>query len=487
METYADALPETLPLWLAGRPMPVEADVPVLKVRDKTSGQVATRVRRAGPAEVEAAIAAAYAARSACAAVPAWRRARALNHVAQRLEAQAERFARVLVVEAGKPIRDARGEVGRALDTLRVAAQEATRLEGSYHPLDIAQRSEGYRSVTQRVPVGAVALITPFNFPLNLAAHKVGPAVAAGCPFVLKPASHTPVTALLLGALFAETDLPPGAFSVLPCSPADVTPLVEDPRIALLSFTGSPQVGWDLKARCGRKKVALELGGNAGCIVDAGADLDRVVDRLIMGAFYQSGQSCISVQRLLVHTSLHAALRTRLVEAAAALKAGDPHAEDTFLGPLITEAEAIRVERWVDEAVALGARVLCGGRRDGAFYAATVLENVPRNASVSCKEVFGPVVTLEPFDDFRAAVDVVNDSDFGLQAGVFTPDLGNALYAWDHLEVGGVIIDDVPSFRVDSMPYGGVKDSGLGREGVRFALEEMTELRLLVLRSPAAR
>ncbi|MBL8975032.1 MAG: aldehyde dehydrogenase family protein, partial [Myxococcales bacterium] len=382
----------------------------------------------------------------------------------------------------GKPIKDSRGEVVRLIDTFRVAAEESTRIVGEVLPLDISPRAAGYRGQWKRVPIGPVSLISPFNFPLNLAAHKVAPAIAAGCPFVLKPASLTPVGALLIGEVLAETELPKGSWSILPCPREGAEQLTTDERFKLLSFTGSGEVGWALKAKAGKKKVVLELGGNAACIVDAGADLDVVVPRLVFGAFYQSGQSCISVQRILVHRSLYPALRERLVAAAKLQKLGDPRDEATALGPMISEKEALRVEKWVNEAVAAGATLLCGGTREGVMIPATLLEGVPSELPVCADEVFGPVAILEVFDEFEEAIAAVNASKFGLQAGVFTNDLRRAYQAWDELEVGGVVIGDVPSWRVDHMPYGGVKESGLGREGVRFAIEDMTEIRLMVLK-----
>jgi acyl-CoA reductase-like NAD-dependent aldehyde dehydrogenase len=334
----------------------------------------------------------------------------------------------------------------------------------------------------KRVPIGPCSFITPFNFPLNLAAHKIAPALAVGCPFVLKPASLTPIGALLIGEVLAETDLPQGAFSILPCRRDGAELFTVDERLKLLSFTGSPEVGWDLKARAGKKKVVLELGGNAAVLVDADADLKDAVARIVFGAFYQSGQSCIAVQRILVHASVYDALRDQLVVATRALKMGDPKDEANFIGPMISEAEAVRVETWIRAAESRGARLLCGGGREGAMLEATLLEKVPKDALISCKEAFGPVAILSRFDDFDAALAEINDSVYGLQAGVFTRDLYKMQRAWDELEVGGVIIGDVPSWRVDHMPYGGVKDSGLGREGVRFAMEDMTEVRMLVVR-----
>jgi acyl-CoA reductase-like NAD-dependent aldehyde dehydrogenase len=358
------------------------------------------------------------------------------------------------------------------------------RVDGEALTLDISPRAAGTRAFTRRVPVGVCSFITPFNFPLNLVAHKVAPAIAAGCPFVLKPSERTPIGALVLGEILAETELPEGAFSVLPCALSDVGPFIEDDRIALLSFTGSSRVGWDLKARAGRKKVVLELGGNAACVVDEDqrARLDHVVERLIFGAFYQSGQSCISVQRILVHASLYDDVRQRLVEKTRSLVAGDPRQEATFIGPMIDEPAAERIERWIASARSHGAKVLCGGGRKGALVEASLLEAVPPDEPLSREEAFGPIAILSRYSDWDEALRTVNDSQYGLQAGIFTDKLSHALRAWDELEVGGVIVGDVPSFRVDNMPYGGVKGSGLGREGIRYAIEDMTEIRLLVLR-----
>jgi acyl-CoA reductase-like NAD-dependent aldehyde dehydrogenase len=369
------------------------------------------------------------------------------------------------------------------IDTFRIAAGEATRIGGEVLELQVSERSRGYRGMTRRVPIGACSFITPFNFPLNLVAHKVAPAIAAGCPFVLKPSERTPIGALIIGEVLAETDLPDGAFSILPCTTGDASPLVEDDRIALLSFTGG-QIGWQLKARAGRKKVTLELGGNAACIVDAdpGVPLETLIERLTFGAYYQSGQSCISVQRIYVHRAVYDSVRDRLAAAVRALRMGDPRDEAVSVGPVIDEAAAHRITQWIDDAVARGATRLVGGERAGTMVPAALLEHVPHDCDLYTQEAFGPVALIEPFDDFDEAVARVNDSAYGLQAGVFTGALANALHAWDRLEVGGVIVGDVPSFRVDNMPYGGVKRSGLGREGVRSAIDDMTEPRLLVIR-----
>ncbi|KAF1687987.1 aldehyde dehydrogenase [Pseudoxanthomonas broegbernensis] len=469
------------PLYIANVAEAPNADLAVL---DKYSGRAATRVAMADAATVERAIAAAAAAAPAMAALPPYKRQAILEHCVARFRERAEELALALCIEAGKPIKDARGEVARLVDTFRIAAEESVRIEGRTVEMEISERGHGYRGVWKRVPVGPCSFITPFNFPLNLVAHKVAPAIAAGCPFVLKPAAKTPVGALIIAEVLAGTDLPEGAFSVFACSNEDAAPLVEDERIKLLSFTGGA-VGWDFKARAGRKKVTLELGGNAACIVDAdqGGKLDQVVERLAFGAYYQSGQSCIGVQRILVHAAVYDALRERLAAKVRGLAAGDPKDEATFIGPLIDEAAAQRLEAWIAAARGAGARLVAGGTRRGNMLEATLLEDVPRHCELQREEAFGPVAVLQRFDDFEAALESVNDSEFGLQAGVFTDSLAHAMRAWDRLEVGGVVVGDVPSFRMDNMPYGGVKGSGLGREGVRFAIEDMSEVRLLVLKA----
>ena len=454
-----------------------------LPVQDKCSGEVATRTSFADVQAIERAIATAHDARAAMATFPPDARRDVLQHCVDRFTERHEELAQALCIEAGKPIRDARGEVDRLIDTFRIAAGEATRIGGEVLELQLSPRARGYRGMTRRVPIGVCSFITPFNFPLNLVAHKVAPAIAAGCPFVLKPAAKTPVGALIIGEVLAETDLPAGAFSILPCTNEDAAALVEDERIALFSFTGG-EIGWELKARAGRKKVVLELGGNAACIVDAdpGRSLDSVVERLVSGAYYQSGQSCISVQRILVHASIYDELRERLRTAVEKLVAGDPRREETFIGPMIDEEAAERVEAWVAEALEGGATAIVSPERDGNMLTPGLLEDVPRDARLYRDEVFGPVALMERFDDFSSALERANDSRFGLQAGVFTASLAHAMQAWDTLEVGGVVVGDIPSFRVDNMPYGGVKGSGLGREGVRSAIEDMTEPRLLVIR-----
>ncbi len=470
---------DTYPLYLANKPETPNTD---LEVTDKYTGEVATRVAMADPKTIDRAIGKAVEATEPMRKLPAYKRQEILHHCVNRFKERYEELAMALCVEAGKPIKDSRGEVTRLIDTFRVAAEESVRITGEVLPMDISARAKGYTGMWKRVPIGPCSFISPFNFPLNLAAHKVAPAIAAGCPFILKPASLTPVGALIIGEVLAETDLPEGAFSILPCRRDGADLFTEDERLKLLSFTGSPDVGWKLKARAGKKKVVLELGGNAACVVDEDADLDDAVGRIVFGAFYQSGQSCIGVQRILIHEKVYGELREKLVSATKSLKAGDPKDEETFIGPIISEKEAVRLESWINDSVDAGAKILCGGKREGRILEATLLENVPREADVRVKEAFGPVAILSSFNDFDAALDEVNDSVYGLQAGIFTRDIYKAHRAWDKLEVGGVIIGDVPSWRVDHMPYGGVKESGLGREGIRFAIEDMTEIRLMVLR-----
>jgi acyl-CoA reductase-like NAD-dependent aldehyde dehydrogenase len=474
-------LRETYPYYLANRPEEPNHD---LEVIDKFRGGVATRVALADEAAIDRAIARSVEATEPMARMAAYERQAVLMHCVSRFTERAEELAMALCIEAGKPIRDARGEVSRLVDTFRVAAEESVRITGEVLPLDISPRARGYSGMWKRVPIGPCSFIAPFNFPLNLAAHKVAPALAVGCPFVLKPASMTPVGALVIGEVLAETDLPEGAFSILPCSRSGAGLFTEDDRLKLLSFTGSPAVGWDLKARAGKKPVVLELGGNAAVVVDADTDLEDAVERIVFGAFYQSGQSCIGVQRIIAHDAIYEELRDRLVEKTAALVMGDPRDENTFIGPMISLGEAERLHGWVESAVASGAKLLCGGKREGTMLEATLLEDVPADADVVRKEAFGPVAVLSGFSDFDEALAAVNDSVFGLQAGIFTRDLYKMQRAWDVLEVGGVVIGDVPSWRVDHMPYGGVKESGLGREGIRFAMEDMSEVRLLVIRTP---
>lgn len=472
-------LKDAYPLYLNNKAVQSNTD---LAVTDKYTGEVAFRVALADSKTIDAGIAGAVKAAEPMAQMASYERQNVLMHCVSRFKERFDELAYALCVEAGKPIKDSEGEVTRLIDTFRIAAEESVRMTGEVQPLDISPRAKGYQGMWKRVPIGPCSFISPFNFPLNLAAHKIAPAIAVGCPFVMKPASRTPLGAIIMGEILAETDLPEGAFSILPASRDGADLFTEDDRLKLLSFTGSPDVGWALKAKAGKKKVVLELGGNAAVIIDEDADLDDALERVIFGAFYQSGQSCIGVQRIIIHDSIYNKFRDMLVARAGKLVPGNPHDRETFIGPMIDVKEAARLDGWIQEAIADGAKLLCGGKRVGAMLEATLLEDVPRTAKANREEAFGPLAILSRFTDFHAALDEVNDSKFGLQAGIFTRDLFKSLDAWDILDVGGVVINDVPSYRVDNMPYGGVKDSGLGREGIRFAMEDMTEIRNLVIR-----
>ncbi len=469
----------TYPLYLNNKAVQPNTD---LAVTDKFTGEVAFRTALATPDVIEEAVAGAVRAAEPMAEMASFERQAVLDHCVTRFRERFDELAWSLCVEAGKPLNDAEGEVTRLIDTFRIAAEESTRNYGEVQPLDISPRAKGYFSMWKRVPIGPCSFISPFNFPLNLAAHKIAPAIAIGCPFVMKPASLTPLGAIIMGEVLAETDLPEGAFSILPASRDGADLFTTDERLKLLSFTGSPGVGWELKAKAGKKKVVLELGGNAAVVVDKDADLDHALERIIFGAFYQSGQSCIGVQRIIIHADVYDQFRDMLVAKTNTLKSGDPKKRETFIGPMISEKEAKRLDGWIQSAVAAGATLLCGGKRDGAMLQATLLEDVPRDTDAVREEAFGPLAILSKFTEWDAALAEVNDSKFGLQAGLFTRDLHKVMKAWDKLEVGGVCVNDVSSFRVDNMPYGGVKDSGLGREGVRFAMEDMSEIRNLLIR-----
>jgi len=452
------------------------------EIKSPYDGRVIGTTGRATPEEMERALAAATRAAPVMAALPAWRRAEILIAAREEIAARRDEFAAALMEEAGKPIRFAEGEVTRCLDTLTASAGTARSLGGEILPLDAFSPGEGRIGLLKRVPAGPVSAISPFNFPLNLVAHKVGPAVACGCPIVVKPASQTPLSSMLLADAFRAAGLPAGALAVMPCAPAVAAPLMDDPRMKVLTFTGSAEVGWDLRARARRKLVALELGGNAAAVVEPDADIEAAAHRLALGAFAFAGQSCISVQRVLVHESVYDRHREAFLDAVAKhVVVGDPARPETVAGPLITAGDADRIQDWVRKAESAGARVLAGGGREGSVLEPIVLENVDREADISCREAFGPVALLSPYRTFDEALAMVNDSDFGLQAGVFTGDLAKVMKAWDTIEAGGIIHNDYPTFRVDHMPYGGVKDSGTGREGPPYAVEHLTELRLLVL------
>ncbi len=456
-------------------------------VHNPFTGKVVAEVSQAGSADAEAAVVSTAGAALVMAAQPSHARYQMLQRIAGSLYDRRDEFAQLMVAESGKPVTDAKREVSRAVQTFTIAAEEAKRIPGEVMPLDWTPGTDSHLGIVRRVPIGPILGITPFNFPLNLVAHKVAPALAAGNSILIKPAPQTPLTALLLGEVALEAGVPAGGLNVLPCDNQIAEHLVVDPRFKLLSFTGSALVGWKLKAICGKKKVALELGGNAGVIVEPDADLDLAAQRCAAGGYGYAGQTCISVQRIFVHHSVADLFTTKLLLQVARLKAGDPNDGSTVVGPLINQAAADRVEEWVQEAVAQGARLLLGGKRMGSVVEATVLSNVTPAMKVSCQEVFGPVVTVTPYHQFQEAIQALNQSDYGLQAGVFTQDINRVFHAFRHLEVGAVLANEIPTFRADHMPYGGVKDSGIGREGVRAAIEEMTEPRMLVLnlRPPA--
>ncbi|MFJ2030900.1 aldehyde dehydrogenase family protein [Streptosporangium sp. NPDC087985] len=466
------------PFWLAGRPATGDAE---LTVTNSYDGRVVGVCSVPTADQVEEAVAAAVAVQKQAAALPVHVRAGALAHVSRRLAERAEEIARLIMEENGKPIFWARGEVNRAISTFRFAAEETRRLGGEAVRLDTEAASNGRLAYVSRVPHGPVLAITPFNFPLNLVAHKVAPAIAVGAPIIVKPAPATPISSLVLGEILAETALPEGMFSVLPVPNDRAATLVDDPRLPIVSFTGSGPVGYAIMDQVPRKHVTLELGGNAAAVVLADADLDWAASRVALFSNYQAGQSCIAVQRVIVEESVREDFVARLVPAVEALVTGDPAADRTQVGPLVSVEAAERVEQWIKEAVAAGARLLAGGTRDGATVTPTVLTDVPHDAKVSCEEVFGPVMIIQSVPGVDEAFAAVNDSAYGLQAGVFTRNLDIAFRANRELEVGGVIIGDVPSYRADQMPYGGVKGSGVGREGVRSAMADFTYEKVMVL------
>lgn len=451
------------------------------EIRAPYDDAVIAQVFQGTRADAELAIASAVKAFGTTRRLPAFERQRVLRRVAQSISQQKDEFSRTLAQEAGKPIKAARTEVDRAVFTFNVAAEESTRIYGEYLPLDWQEYTVGRWGIVRRFPLGPIAGITPFNFPLNLVAHKVAPAIAAGCPLVLKPAPQTPLCSILLAEAVQQAGWPDGGLNVIPLSNEDAGLLVSDDRLKMISFTGSAAVGWAIKRNAGKKKVILELGGNAALIVHSDADLPFAAERCVAGAFAYAGQTCISVQRVLVERSVYGKFVDLLIAGARKLRVGDPMEESTDVGPLIRESDAIRAADWIQEAVRGGARLLCGGQRKGPLLEPTVLTGTRTDMKVNCQEIFAPVVTVEPYDDFDKAIRQVNSSAYGLQAGIFTRDAKLMFTAYEELEVGGLIAGDVPSFRIDHMPYGGVKDSGLGREGLRYAIEEMTEPKLLVM------
>ena len=455
-----------------------------LEVQDKYKQSTYARVALADTETLESAINAAVKAEKAMAALEPFQKQKILLHCVKRFNEMREELTEILIAEGGKPLNAAKAEVERLINTFQIAADAVTQIDdGRLLPLAVTSAASGYQGFIKHVPIGAVSLISPFNFPLNLTAHKIAPAIAAGCPFVLKPASLTPISAIKIAEVLAETDLPKGAFSVLPCPREHADVLVTDDRFKLLSFTGSDVVGWDMKARAGRKKVTLELGGNAAVLVEPDTEItDAFIDRLIGGAYNHAGQVCISVQRILIHADLYTEVKKKLVAKLKKITASDPALSTTMVGPMIKDTEAKRLKKWVDKAVKKGAKVLSGGDVTGVMFEPTLLENVDESLEVYKDEVFGPVAIIEKYKSFEKGIEKINASRFGLQAGVYTQNLNKMLYAWNNLHVGGVIINDIPSFRVDNMPYGGVKDSGLGREGIQSAIRDMQEERVMAIR-----
>lgn len=455
----------------------------ILSVRSPFDGATVAEVAQAGPDHLLQAIHQAANAKGVLANMPAHQRASILDRTALLLAAAKEEFAKLIVEEAGKPLTLARLEVDRCVETLTECARQARSWHGKLLELGTFPSGEGRWGLVKRVPVGVVVAITPFNFPLNLVAHKLGPAVAAGCPIILKPASQTPSPALKLGQTLLQAGLPPQSLSVVPCSGSHALPLVEAPEVRLVTFTGSAMVGWELKRRAWDKRVTLELGGNAAVVVEPDAgDFAMVAQRIASGAFAYAGQSCISVQRILVARACYSSFRDALVAACEPFPTGDPKESSTLCGPMISEGDANRIQTWVETAAQAGARLLTSWRREGNLVWPQLLEDVPYNHPLWSEEAFAPVAVLQPYETFQEALALVNASRFGLQCGIFTQDVGKLQKAWAALEVGAVIAGDIPSWRTDPMPYGGVKQSGFGREGPAWAIEEMTELRLLVLR-----
>jgi acyl-CoA reductase-like NAD-dependent aldehyde dehydrogenase len=468
------------PIMIGGAPRETSE---TYEVRSPYDGAPVAVVHRATPADVEQAIAAAVEAFETTRHLASWEREQVLLAISEGIAARREEFAETIALEAGKPIKTALQEADRAAFTFRIAAEESKRIEGSIVSLDWLPGNEGRRAEIRRVPLGPIAGISPFNFPLNLVAHKVAPAIAAGNPILLRPASQTPLAALKLAEIVYGTAWPSDAFAVLPCSTQTAAPLVEDERIKKLTFTGSPEVGWGLKARAGRKRVTLELGGNAAVIVCADADVAYAAERIAWGGFTNAGQTCISVQRVFVDARVREAFEAELVARVEALTAGDPLDPATDVGPVIDASNTERIGEWLQEARAAGARVLTGGEQQNGVWRPTVLADADEHLRVNCEEAFAPLLTLTSFEDVDAAIELAGRSDFGLQGGIFTNDLRIIERAFDRIEVGGLMVNDVSTFRIDHMPYGGVKQSGQGREGLRYAIEEMTEMKLLTINS----
>jgi len=452
----------------------------MVKVQNPYNKEFFAQTFLAGNKELEKAILAAQTIEKQMKEMPLFQRYEFLMSIAAMMKENKDYLAKLLSMESAKPLVYAISEINRAIQTFIVAAEESKRLPLEYISLDWSSDASNKEALVKYFPIGIVAGISPFNFPLNLAVHKIAPAIAAGCPIILKPATSTPSSTLELAKIIDKTSLPKGAVSIMPMDRTVGNILVTDERIKLLTFTGSPSVGWEMKRKCGKKKIVLELGGNAGTIVTSSCDLEHAIKRCLIGAFSYSGQVCIHAQRIYVEQSIVEQFIHQFVEATKTLKYGNPQEMDTNISSMIDEENAKRVESWVKEAISQGAKLLCGGNRNGTYYEATVLTNTNREMKVCCNEVFGPVVTIEAYSNFKQAVDMVNDSNFGLQAGVFTNNIKEMDYAFNNILVGGVILNDIPTYRVDHMPYGGIKDSGLGREGVKYAMMDMLEPKILV-------
>jgi acyl-CoA reductase-like NAD-dependent aldehyde dehydrogenase len=469
---------ETKPYLIAGE---WRSNATTFDVKSPYDDSVVASVASPSDADAEAAVAAAAGVFDETRKLPIHRRADSLMHISRRLEERADEVAEVIAREGGKPIKWAKVEAARAISTFRWAAEECRRESGTIMRFDTEASLGARLGFVRRFPLGPVLAIAPFNFPVNLVAHKMAPALAVGAPIVIKPATKTPLGALLLGELFSETDLPPAMCSILPVGGSKAGDLAADDRFAKITFTGSTEIGWSLRERSPKKAITLELGGNAGVIVHSDADLDKAAQRIAYGGYYQAGQSCISVQRVLVHSSVADKFTGRMIDEVEKLKTGDPMDPSTDVGPLIDHDSLERVSAWVDEAVQAGAEILTGGKREDPFYLPTVLGKTQPRMKVRSEEIFGPVTTLEIYDDFESAIADVNDTKYGLQAGIFTSDVRLLMLAHRDIEVGGVIANDVSSWRADQMPYGGTKDSGVGREGLRYAMDEMTQPKILVL------
>jgi acyl-CoA reductase-like NAD-dependent aldehyde dehydrogenase len=468
---------ETYQIYCGGRFVSTEN---VLDVINPHSGAVFGKTFLADENELEQAIVSAQQAQREMKALPSFKKFQILREISDTITKDRERLALLLCKESGKPMRYALGEIDRAAQTFLVAAEESKRSPKEYISLDWTKPGEGKEGIVNYFPIGIVAGIAPFNFPLNLAVHKIAPAIAAGCPIILKPASSTPLSTLELAKIIDKTELPKGAVSILPMNRKTGNQLVTDDRFALLSFTGSPEVGWEMKKNAGKKKMVLELGGNAGVIVTKSADIKTAVEKCLVSGFAYSGQICIHAQRIFIDRTVFDKFSKLFCEGASKLKIGDPAEASTEIAAMIDEDNAKRVEAWVDEAIKAGAKILVGGKRKGTFYPATVLTETNRTMKVNCEEVFGPVVLLEPYDHFENAIAMINDTKFGLQAGVFTNEIPEMDKAFKEIDAGGVILNDVPTFRVDHMPYGGIKESGLGREGIKYAMMDMMEAKILV-------